>query len=165
MNCDDSRIYLPAYLDGELGVGESLRVQGHLADCGDCRQAQDEQLALRSALRDSDLYAHPAADFSKRIEAAVRGAAKAEARSQRRSWFPSLRLEFFRWVPAAAALVIVTTIGAFLVMNSSRSSHEQLIASVVLAGHIRSLQPGHLIDVPSSDRHTVKPWFQGRLDF
>ena len=165
MNCDDSRIYLPAYLDGELGVGESLRVQGHLADCGDCRQAQDEQLALRSALRDSDLYAHPAADFSKRIEAAVRGAAKAEARSQRRSWFPSLRLEFFRWVPAAAALVIVTTIGALLVMNSLRSSHEQLIASAVLAGHIRSLQPGHLIDVPSSDRHTVKPWFQGRLDF
>jgi anti-sigma factor RsiW len=161
MNCDDSRIYLPAYLDEELGVAESLRVQKHLTECGDCRQAQDEQLALRSALRDPDLYANPSADFSKRIEAAVRRAAQEEAQSQRPSWFESFRLG---WVPAAAILLIVT-IGAFLVMNSLRSSHQQLIASAVLAGHIRSLQPGHLIDVPSSDQHTVKPWFQGKLDF
>jgi anti-sigma factor RsiW len=165
MNCDDSRIYLPAYLDDELGVAESLRVQKHLSECGGCRQAQDEQLALRSALRDPDLYAQPSVDFSNRIEAAVRRAAKEEARSQRPSWFETFRLGSFRWVPAAAALVIVTTVGALLVMNSLRSSHEQLIASAVLAGHIRSLQPGHLIDVPSSDRHTVKPWFQGKLDF
>lgn len=164
MNCDDSRIYLAAYLDDELDVAESLRVQKHLTQCADCRQAQDEQLALRSALRDPDLYAHPSAEFSKRIEAAVRGAAKEERWSQRSSWFEFLRLESLRWVPAAVALVIVT-IGALLVMNSLRSSHEQLIASAVLAGHIRSLQPGHLIDVPSSDRHTVKPWFQGKLDF
>src|ERR1700680_4298859 len=112
MNCDDSRIYLPAYLDDELDVAENLRLQKHLTECGDCRHAQDEQLALRSALRDSDLYAYPTADFSKRIEAAVRGAAKAEERLQRPSWFESMRLESFRWVPAAAALVIVTTIGA-----------------------------------------------------
>jgi anti-sigma factor RsiW len=161
MNCDDSRIYLPAYLDEELGVAESLRVQKHLTECGDCRQAQDEQLALRSALRDPDLYAHPSVDFSKRIEAAVRRAAQEEARSQRPSWLDAFR---FGWVPAAAVLLIVS-IGAFLVVNSLRSSHQQLIASAVLAGHIRSLQPGHLIDVPSSDQHTVKPWFQGKLDF
>jgi anti-sigma factor RsiW len=165
MNCDDSRIYLPAYLDDELDVAESLRVQNHLAECGDCRQAQDQHLALRSALRDSDLFAYPSADFTKRIEAAVRRAAKEEARSRRSSWFESLGFESFRWVPATAVLLIVTTIGIFVAMNSLRSSHQQLIASAVLTGHIRSLQPNHLIDVPSSDRHTVKPWFQGRLDF
>jgi len=165
MNCDDSRIYLSAYLDEELDVGESLRVQKHLAECGDCRQAQDQQLALRSALRDPALYARPSADFSKRIETAVRRAAKDEARSQRPSWFEWLRPGAFRWVPAVAALIVVATIGALLVTNRLRSSHDQLIASAVLAGHIRSLQAEHLIDVPSSDRHTVKPWFQGKLDF
>ena len=76
MNCDDSRIYLPAYLDDELDVAESLRVQKHLVECGNCRHVQDEQLALRSALRDSELFAHPSADFSKRIEEAVRKAAR-----------------------------------------------------------------------------------------
>src|SRR5258708_6860692 len=136
-----------------------------LAECGDCRQAQDEQLDLRSALRDSDLYAHSSADFSKRIEAVVRRAAKEEARSRRPSWLESFRLGSFRWVPAAAALVIVTTIGALIVTNHLRSSHEQLIAGTVLTGHIRSLHPAPLIDVPSSARHTVKPWFQGKLDF
>ena len=164
MNCDDSRIYLPAYLDDELDVAESLRVQKHLAGCQDCRQTEDEQLALRSALRDPVLRAYPSAVFSERIEVVVRQAAKEEARSRRSSRFQFLRLESFGWLPAAV-LLVVTTIGALFVMNSFRSSHQQLIASAVLAGHIRSLQPNHLIDVPSSDRHTVKPWFQGKLDF
>jgi len=166
MNCDDSRIYLPAYLDDELEVAENLRVQKHLAECQDCRQTEDQQLALRSALRDPDLRAYPSADFSERIEVVVRQAAKKEeARSRRSSRFEFLRIDSFGWLPAAAVLLVVMTIGALFVLNSFRSSHQQLIASAVLAGHIRSLQPNHLIDVPSSDRHTVKPWFQGRLDF
>jgi anti-sigma factor RsiW len=162
MNCEDFRIYLPAYLDDELGVAESLRIQKHLAECADCRQAQDQQLALRSALRDPELYAHPSTDFSQRIAAAVRRAAKEEARSRRPAWTGWLGIG---WVAVAAALVVVGTVGALLLMNRLRSSHEQVIASAVLSGHIRSLQAEHLVDVPSSDRHTVKPWFQGRLDF
>jgi anti-sigma factor RsiW len=165
MNCEDSRTYLPAYLDNELEIAESLRMQRHLADCADCRQAEEEQLALRSALRDPGLYAHPSADFAKRIEAAVRRQAKGEARSRRSAWFEFSGFESFRWVPAAAVLAIVAIIGGLLIINSLRSSRQQLIAGAVLTGHIRSLQPGHLVDVPSSDRHTVKPWFQGKLDF
>jgi anti-sigma factor RsiW len=162
MNCDDSRAYLPAYLDDELGVAESLLVQKHLSHCGDCRSTQDQQQALRTALRNPDLAAHPSADFSKRLQTAVRRAAKEEARAQRPSWFETLR---FGWIPAAIALVLTTALGTLLVMNRVRTSRDQLMASAVLAGHIRSLQANHLVDVPSSDRHTVKPWFQGKLDF
>src|SRR5437660_10581500 len=107
MNCDDSRIYLPAYLDDELDVAETLRVQMHLAECGDCRQAQAQQLALRSALRDPELYAHPSADFSKRLQASIRRAAREEARSQRPAWAAWLRIGSLGWVPATAAVVIV----------------------------------------------------------
>jgi anti-sigma factor RsiW len=165
MNCNDSRIYLPAFFDDELDVAECLRVHKHLADCEVCRQTQDQLLSLRSALRDASLYARPSTEFSKRIQAAVRGAAKKEARAHRPSWFGSFGVDSLRWLQATAVLLIVTTVGAFLVLNHLQSSHQQLIANAVLAGHIRSLQPGHLIDVPSSDRHTVKPWFQGKLDF
>ena len=164
MNCEDSRTYLPAYLDDELDVAGNLRMQKHLADCADCRQAEAAQLALRSALRDPGLYAHPSPDFAKRIEAAVRRAAKEEAGPRRAAWL-DFRFESLRWVPAVALLAIVVTIGGLLTINSLRSAHQQLIANAVLTGHIRSLQAEHLVDVPSSDRHTVKPWFQGKLDF
>jgi len=165
MNCDDSRTYLDAYLDDELGVAESLGVQKHLILCADCRQSQQEQLALRSALRDPEMYSQPSDDFARRIEEVVRRAARQEAQSERSAWFEWLRLGTFRWVPAAAAVIVVATMGVLFVMNRMQGSHEQLIASSVLAGHIRSLQANHLVDVPSSDRHTVKPWFQGKLDF
>jgi anti-sigma factor RsiW len=164
MNCD-SRIYLPAYLDDELDVAQSLRIQKHLTKCRNCRQEQDEQLALRSAVRDPDLYAHFSADFARCMETAVRNAAQEEAASGRPSWFEWLRMGALRWVPTLAALFVVAATGALLTMNRLRSSHDELVASAVLAGHIRSLQAEHLMDVPSSDRHTVKPWFQGKLDF
>jgi anti-sigma factor RsiW len=165
MNCDDSRVYLHAYLDDELGVAESLLVQKHLSHCENCRRTQEQQQALRTTLRDPDLVAHPSADFSNRLQAAVRQAAKEEARSQRPSWLEIMRFGSFRWIPAAIALVLTAALGGLFVMSRMRTSQDQLIARAVLAGHIRSLQANHLVDVPSSDRHTVKPWFQGKLDF
>jgi anti-sigma factor RsiW len=164
MNCEDSRMYLSAYLDEELDVAEILRLEKHLADCRLCRPVQEAQFALRSALRHPSLYFEPSAGFGNRIAAAVRLRAKTEPR-EKSTWFAWFQMSSLRWVSAAAGLVIMIAAGTSLIRNNVRSSHEQVIASAVLTGHIRSLQAGHLVDVPSSDRHTVKPWFQGKLDF
>src|ERR1700747_1847384 len=106
MNCEDSRTYLPAYLDDELDVAGNLRMQKHLADCADCCLAEEAQLALRSALRDPGLYAHPSPDFAKQIEAAVRRASKEEAGTQRARWLESFRFESFQWVRAVALMAL-----------------------------------------------------------
>jgi anti-sigma factor RsiW len=164
MNCEDLKMYLSAYVDDELDVAESLRLEKHLIECRECREAQEAQLALRSALRDPDLCFQPSPDFANRIASALRAQAKKEAR-QERTWSDWFRIPSLRWVPSAAVLVLLITAGTLLIVKNLRSSHEQLIASAVLTGHIRSLQAEHLVDVPSSDRHTVKPWFQGKLDF
>jgi anti-sigma factor RsiW len=164
MTCEDLRMFLSAYLDDELDATESLRLEKHLTGCLECRQAQEAQLALRSALRDPDLYFQPSSGFANRIASALRQQAKKETR-QESTWSDWFRLPSLRWVPGVAALVLMITAGTLLIVKNLRSSHEQLIASAVLTGHIRSLQAGHLVDVPSSDRHTVKPWFQGKLDF
>lgn len=164
MNCEESQAYLSAYLDDELDIASILRMQQHLENCSDCQLAQEQQVALRSTLRDPGLYAQTAPDFAERIQTLVRRAAQEEAGSRRPAWLP-FRFESLRWLPAAALVVMVATIGGLLTINSLRSSHHQLIADAVITGHIRSLQAGHLVDVPSSDRHTVKPWFQGKLDF
>ena len=79
MNCDDSRTYLSAYLDDELGIAENLLVQKHLSRCEDCRRTQNQQQALRTALRDPDFVAHPSADFSKRLQGSASGRQRGSA--------------------------------------------------------------------------------------
>lgn len=71
----------------------------------------------------------------------------------------------WRWFGIAAALLLAISAIWNFVLLRSRPDHEMLIADDVVSAHIRSLSGTHLLDVPSSDQHTVKPWFNGKLDF
>jgi anti-sigma factor RsiW len=153
MSCEELRAYLPAYLDNELEVADIIRIEQHLAECADCRGARDQAMALRTALTGADLYERPASG----LERKVRGAVRAEAGGARWVW-PA----WVKWIPVAGALAA----GVFGTLLLTRGlAQRTTIAGDIVTSHIRSLEADHLVDVKSSDQHTVKPWFQGKLDF
>ena len=165
MSCQEARSLLHAFLDDELDVAHNLDVQHHLDSCPACAREHAAQLALRAALRSEALYFRPSEDFNTRARAALRATAGPVGPRRPTMSFP---WTFRFWMPAgaAAALLAVMAITIWrLAPGTAGPSADDLLAQEVTTSHIRSLMPGHLTDVPSSDQHTVKPWFNGKLDF
>ncbi len=147
---------LDAYLDGELAAVDARELEAHLAHCRECAHFRDGRLALRAAIT-AGIPTFQAPDaLRQRVRAAVGAAARARA--------PHRFTARGVWRPLAlAASLAVVAVGSWR-LALQRAAGETLAADV-LASHIRSLMPGHLTDVLSSDQHTVKPWFNGKLDF
>jgi anti-sigma factor RsiW len=157
MKCEQMLLYLHPYLDDELGVAEAIRFEEHLAGCEDCQKARKQSLALRSALRGADLYYRPSQVLAARVNAAIRQASKTSSEAHRfTSW---------QFMAMAAAILLAIGLATLFVLRNERRPEPEFLARAVVDSHIRSLQANHLVDMPSSDRHTVKPWFQGKLDF
>jgi len=147
-------------VDGELDLVRQMEIETHLKSCPACAAAYEEHRALQSALRGGSLRYRAPTQLEARVRAAV-GAARTRTPGEmprRVAWGSPLR-----WLAAAAAIVLAVFLG-WKILPSWRSGDEQLAREVV-AGHVRSLLASHLLDVPSSDQHTVKPWFAGKLDF
>ena len=153
MNCQDTQPLLDGYLDGELDLLKSLEMERHLAECQDCARAYRTRAALGEAVRAGELYHRAPAGLDKRVHSALRKAAPARARVSR------------RWMAMAASIAVVAAAGWALRPMLFRAPGEDPIAEQLVAAHVRSLMASHLTDVPSSDQHTVKPWFSGKLDF
>lgn len=156
MNCQGMHLLLHAYLDDELGAADSLAVARHLAGCADCTQRLHALAQSRDDLRKADLYRSAPAALRARIEARLPRAAVAP-RSARRGWSMAL-------AALAALFVIATVFAGWQTVQLRRQGSDVLVADAV-SDHVRSLLPGHLIDVQTSNEHTVKPWFDGRVDF
>jgi anti-sigma factor RsiW len=156
VSCDETANLLSPYLDGELDLVHSLAVEQHLSECAACAEVLRRQRRLRSALGDADLYHRAPDGLRARIHSALQGTA------------PPARHRPPRVLLALAASVALVALGltvwtAWLAGAGPRA--EERLAQEVVAGHVRSLLAAHLLDVASSDRHTVKPWFNGLVDF
>lgn len=157
MTCENNERLLRAYFDGELDLVRSLEFEEHLKTCPQCSGELREQQVLRDSLRAANLYERAPDSLRGRIRAAL----PAEARLQPVS---TTRRPVIEWLAIAAAILIAVFLGAKVIPDIS-SQKQNLVAEEIVASHIRSLQPGHLMDVESTDQHTVKPWFDGKLDF
>jgi anti-sigma factor RsiW len=148
MTCCEAEALLNAYLDDELTMTECAAVQQHMAQCRTCEMLYEKLAALRVEIRSVDLRYDPPASLPLRVEG-IGG---------KRRGMPAMR--GWGFVPIAAGALALLAIALF----APGRAPERDVQAEALQDHARSLLAMHLLDVPSSDRHTVKPWFQGKAD-
>lgn len=160
MNCTDSRSRLHAYLDQELDLPGAVAIDQHLAACPACKALFATQTALRSGIRKHAEYHAAPTGLADRIRSKLgTGAADVPAR---RGWrWP----QFGQWLPVGAVAAAAAVISWTAAIQYASLSENQIVAEQVIAGHARSVLTSHLVEVASSDQHTVKPWLSSKLDF
>ena len=156
MNCKDAQNLINGYVDGELDLVRNLEIEHHIQECALCTQSYKNQQLLRNEIKTGSLYFKAPVDLQQRIQLSLRKATKAEGRAWvlPKWWFNIA-------APMAAAALVILALVPFL----RDSSTDDLLAREIVSSHVRSLMASHLADVASSDQHTVKPWFAGKVNF
>ena len=147
------RELLHAYVDGELDLANARQTERHLESCPDCRGAEKAIHELRSALASKTTAYRAPAHLRRNVRAALRR----EAKSTRQPLSP--------WLMFATGAAFAALILGFVLFQTTRTARNDAIVDQVVANHVRSLLAAQLVDVVSSNQHTVKPWFDGKIDF
>lgn len=155
MNCSPDLI--EAYMDEELDASQRAAVGQHVAACAECSEAYARLREQKEGIKAAARYYNAPAELRQAVRDALRRAAEPAAtpRGREMPW---------RWMAVAATVLLVASV-SWNLMQLRHGGVENSVAESVAGDHIRSLLGTHLVDVPSSDQHTVKPWFAGKLDF
>jgi anti-sigma factor RsiW len=159
MSCQELRGLLDGHVDSELDLMTTLQFEGHLSACASCRAFCDGYEQFNRAVQ-----AHmPRFDAPAGLEHKIRAQLGLGERTHPRIGGSALA-GWHSWA-VAASLVGLLLFGAMSLKLLRPTAGADLVAEQVVSNHIRSLMANHLSDVVSTDQHTVKPWFSGKLDF
>jgi anti-sigma factor RsiW len=147
MHCDLNATTLAAYLDNELPVDEIGGVQKHISECPQCAAEVAEIVSLKRSLRATRNHFQPSAEFRRRMQQQI-------SKPKQNRWMT-------RFLPLMAAAVVLLLVAIGWVQHSRNSDSFSELADL----HVSALASANPVDVVSTDRHTVKPWFEGRIPF
>ena len=156
MKC--SRELIEGYMDEELDPGLHVAVSEHLVDCKRCSETYAQIVEQQSTIRSLAPYYTPPPALRESVRQALKESV-AEGEEAQPSNVP------WRWMAIAASVLLAASVTWNIDHLPSRAPQRTLIAQNIMASHVRSLIGTHLMDVVSTDQHTVKPWFNGKLDF
>ena len=156
------RLLVQADLDGELDAAQAAALAAHIENCPNCTTTRSELAELSSRLRAEAPYHSAPASLRAQVAARIAAAPASPPASKpvRSWWIGSAGTLRQKGLSFGAGFALAASLALLLILP-----HRTDMADQVVADHIRALQPGHLTDVVSTDQHTVKPWFNGRVDY
>jgi anti-sigma factor RsiW len=156
MNCQQARPLISPYADGELESAAILELEQHLKGCSACALSWHNLQSLEKALKQDALYFTAPEELRRRIKSELPSPRKTAPQRQAWNW---------NWLTAGLSGVAAACLALLTMVALTRPSSEQRLTQEIVSCHIRSLMANHALDVASTDQHTVKPWFNGKLDF
>jgi anti-sigma factor RsiW len=157
LNCRETETLIHGYVDLELDLIKSLEIEQHLQECPLCAQSHTRLVGLRAAIQNGGLTYQAPPGLLSGVQSSVRKANHGNR---------TLRVPRGPLLAVAASLALMTAAGWGLAHVLLGRSDDAFLTRELVASHVRSqMLPSHRFDVASSDAHTVKPWFEGKLDF